>query len=115
MLLSLLLLLQHDYDYEHDYFQLFGFRLGFPLSGTHRPRGFTMHSSAHDPIAPQHPNTMSWQPVKGYAKAYLAEPIDPEDLLPLVDEIDIVQHQTSRHKMDGQAHYSMKVPIRCSG
>ena len=55
-----------------------------PAAGIHRPRGFAMAGG-------------------GYAKAYLSEPIDAEELAQMVKNMPIVKNQIERRTND---HYN---------
>ena len=46
---------------------------------------------------------------RGFAKAYLSEPIDAEELAHLVKDLPIVKDQTEHRKNDGKIHDSAQV------
>ena len=48
---------------------------------------------------------------RGYARAFLSEPIDPDELMPLVAALECVQEQGERWKKDQKPHYSKKVDL----
>ena len=47
----------------------------------------------------------------GYAKAYLSDPIDVEELAPQVEKLPIVKYQGEGPKNASKTHYSMRVAI----
>ena len=48
---------------------------------------------------------------KGYTRAFLAEPIDPEEVAPRVQNLRCVKQQVPRSKNDFVEHYNNRVDL----